>query len=243
MNTSKFLRPGDLTAYERWELPLVEQEEPRQDRQSGRSGWDNEAAGTGGSPPESEEQEQEETATPTTLTVEQLEAIQKQAHEEGFNTGLMEGRKAAKAELEQKVARLERLMTALSAPLQWLDETVEEELVQLAAAMARQLIRRELKTQPSEVVAAVREGLTYLPSQARYVRLLLHPDDVEIVRSALSLSEEERRWQVVEDPSLTRGGCLLETEHSRIDAKVETRLNAAIAKVLGGERRDDQEGG
>lgn len=233
MSSSKILRPGDLTAYERWELPLVDREE-EEEHSSGRSA---------SHPSHAQEQEEAAAPTPAPFTVEQLEAIQKQAHEEGFNVGLAEGRKAAQTELEQRVARLEKLMTALSAPLQWLDETVEEELVQLAIAVARQLIRRELKTQPSEVVAAVREGLNYVPSQNRYVRLLLHPDDVSTVRSALSLSEEERRWQVVEDPSLTRGGCLLETEHSRIDATVETRLNAAIARVLGGEREDDQGSG
>lgn len=240
MSTSKILRPGDLTAYERWELPLVDREESEGRAASNQDpGHTEKAAEANLRQPASETQEHAETATPSPLTVEQLEALQKQAYEEGFNVGLTEGRKAAQKELEQKVAPLEALMATLSKPLRELDETVEEELVQLGVAIARQLIRRELKTQPSEVVAAVREGLRYLPSHSRQVRLRLHPDDVGVVRSALSISGEERRWQVVEDPSLSRGGCQLETEHSRIDATVETRLNAAIARALGGEREDD----
>ncbi|QBQ54624.1 flagellar assembly protein FliH [Nitrosococcus wardiae] len=241
MSTSKILRPGDLTAYERWELPLVGEEESEEDHTPNQDTERNEKAAEANlGQPTLETQEQTETSTSSPLTVEQLEALQKQAYEEGFNVGLREGRKAAQKELEQKVARLEALMATLSEPLRELDEAVEEELLQLGIAIARQLIRRELKTQPSEVVAAVREGLHYLPSHSRHVRLRLHPDDVGVVRSALSLSGEERRWQVVEDPSLSRGGCQLETEHSRIDATVEARLNAAIARVLGGERKDDQ---
>jgi len=45
---------------------------------------------------------------------------------------------------------------------------------------------------------------------------------------------------VVEDPALTPGGCNIETEHSRIDATVESRLAAVIAQVMGGERSADK---
>ena len=38
---------------------------------------------------------------------------------------------------------------------------------------------------------------------------------------------------------LSRGGCRVSTDTSRIDATVENRVNAVIAEVLGGERDVD----
>jgi len=127
----------------------------------------------------------------------------------------------------------------LNEPLLALDEQVEQELVALAVTLARQLIRRELRTDPGQIVAVVRKALAILPSNARKVSLCLHPADAELVRVAMSLDEGGQRWKIVEDPLLTRGGCRVTTETSAVDASVEKRLAAAIAKAFGGERGGD----
>jgi flagellar assembly protein FliH len=41
---------------------------------------------------------------------------------------------------------------------------------------------------------------------------------------------------VVEDPTLTRGGCLVRSENSQIDARFESRVNAMVSSMLGEER-------
>jgi len=121
-----------------------------------------------------------------------------------------------------------------------LDANVEQELVALAIAMVKQLVRRELRLDPGEIIGVVREALSVLPVATRSVRLHLHPEDATLVREVLSLSDDEdRTWQIVEDPVLSRGGCRVVSETSRVDASVEARLNAVIAQALGGERGDD----
>jgi flagellar assembly protein FliH len=50
------------------------------------------------------------------------------------------------------------------------------------------------------------------------------------------VADHEQSWQIVEDPAMTRGGCRVRSEQSRVDASVEARLNAVIANVLGDER-------
>ena len=78
-----------------------------------------------------------------------------------------------------------------------------------------------------------------LPVAASNVHMKLHPEDAGLVREALGSSEKEQPWNIVEDPLLSRGGCLVVTETSQIDATVESRLNSAIAAVMGGEREED----
>ncbi len=173
-------------------------------------------------------------------TARQLEELQRAAWEEGFAAGRREGLERGEAEVRARVAALERVLDALAAPLAEVDEAVERELVALAVAMARQIVRRELRTDPGEVVAAVREALAALPAGAREVRVVLHPEDAALVRERLAGGEEGRAWTIEEDPTLTRGGCRVLTSTSEVDATLERRLGAVVARVLGGDRGDDE---
>jgi flagellar assembly protein FliH len=176
---------------------------------------------------------------PHLLTANQMEHIQKQAHEEGFARGLADGQKAAQQEMQQKLQSLGTILGSLSAPLKELDDRIEEELVTLAMMAARLIVRREIKTDPGQVMAAVREAIAALPAASRQVRVHLHPDDAAIVREHL-MAGDEQAWKLVDDPLLARGGCQVLTDTSVIDASVEARLTAIMAATLGGERSDDR---
>jgi flagellar assembly protein FliH len=175
------------------------------------------------------------------VTARQLEEIQNQARQEGFQQGLQEGRDAGLKELRERVQVLEKIAYSLDKPFEQLDETVEQQLAQLAMLVARQLVRRELKTEPEQVIAVVREALAALPVAVRNVRLALHPDDAALIRDVMSVGEGQQQLQLVEDPVQTRGGCRIFTDTSQIDASVEARLNALIAHVMGGQRSGDGE--
>lgn len=179
---------------------------------------------------------------PPPLTLEQIEEIQREAREEGLRQGEAEGRRLGAAAVKAEAGNLRRVLESLTPFAAALDQQLEQELVTLATVVARQLVRRELRTDPGQIVAAVREALAVLPSVDRRVRLYLHPEDARIVREALHLSELEQPWKVIEDPSLSRGGTRLETDTSRVDATVESRLNAVIAAMWGDERREDGSG-
>lgn len=182
-------------------------------------------------------------------TVSELEEVEQRAYQEAYAKGREAGLAAAKAEMQPQIDRLrqqaERLDTVLSflaQPLQALDAQVEEQLVGLALTVAKQLVRRELRVDPTQIIAVLRETVGMLPLSARDVRVHLHPDDAAVVRERLASPSADRAWVIVEDPVLTRGGCRVTTETASIDARVESRIAAAIAAVLGDERaaaRDD----
>ncbi len=199
---------GKMSAYERWELPVVE----------GRDAFN----------------------SVRPMTADKLEAIHKEAQKEGFEQGYKEGIDAAQKEIAAQMQRMNQIMRALSEPLAAADEQVEQELIALAMAVARQIIRRELQTDPEQVVAVVREAMAELPSSARNIRIFLHPDDASLVRDALNTEEDETApWKIVEDMVLTRGGCRVESDTSRVDASVEKRLNSIVAELMGGSRAED----
>ncbi|MCB1777056.1 MAG: flagellar assembly protein FliH [Candidatus Competibacteraceae bacterium] len=256
--------PGDrLTAYQRWELPSVDQAPPESDP----------------SPPEPspsvvsakaearQRDARSSKASSTPPTLDEIEAIQNEAHEEGFAAGYQEGRHegreqgykkgqqeghsegyqrgyaeglaAGRDEMLLRVQKLDQILSYMQQPLEGIDATVEEELAKLATEIARQLVRRELRTSPGEVVAVVREGVSLLPVGSTGIQVRLHPDDARLIREVLSLGrDDEPLWKIIEDQALSRGGCIINTELSRIDATVEKRLGAVIAAVLGDEREN-----
>lgn len=175
--------------------------------------------------------------------VADLNLLEREAWEHGFAAGRDDGRAAALKEqqglteaLRARVQQLEGLLNLLSRPLAELDESVLRQLATLAGAIARQLVRRELRVQPEQIIAVIRETVALLPAAARDVRIHLHPEDAALVRERLVEPATSRAWTLIEDPVITRGGCRISGENSSIDAQVETRLGAAIAAVLGDER-------
>lgn len=177
-------------------------------------------------------------------TAKELQTIQQQAYNEGFALGQKEGNEQKKHEIEESAASLRSIIELLSNPLKNIDDEVVEQLSQLSMSVAKQIIRRELHTSQGEIVGIVREAMNALPASTRKITLNIHPDDAELIRNAFSLGQEdesdELRWKVVEDPMITRGGCKISSENSRVDATVEARLNRVISTLLGGEREFDE---
>jgi len=170
-------------------------------------------------------------------TVSGLVDLQEEAYKEAFDQGLAEGRKAGQIEVRAQVEKLAGMFHDLAKPFEVLDAEVERELLTLAMALARQIVRRELKTDPTQIIGIVRDAIAALPVTARDVRVHLHPEDAAVVREHLAPTESERAWTLVEDPVMARGGCQITTTTSRIDARLETRLAAILSELMGTERR------
>ena len=181
--------------------------------------------------------------TVSVATANELETIQKQAYNEAFALGQKEGYDQKIQEFNSKISSLQSIIEVLSEPLKDIDEDVVNQLAELSMVVAKQVVRRELHTEQGEIVGIVREAMTALPASTRKINLHIHPDDSEIIRTAFSLGvtddSDELRWKLTEDPIITRGGCKISSENSRIDATVEARLNRVISTLLGDERESN----
>lgn len=185
-----------------------------------------------------------EAAAPPRLTAEELAAIRRSAYDEGYAEGLSVGKsdglRAGEAEVRRVREQWQRLVEALAEPLAGQTEAVEQELLRLSVALASQLVRREIRQDPGQIIAVIREALSYLPVSRQLIRVNLHPDDASFVRDAFALDpNEERTWQIQDDPTITRGGCRIATETSNLDATLETRIATLVSEMMGGERDAD----
>ncbi len=167
------------------------------------------------------------------------------ARDAGYERGRSEGLAAAAAEIAQRISELESrrqllegLVRQMASPLDRCDEETAAEMARLALTVGAQLARRELALDPRQVIAIIRECLSALPSAAREVRIHVHPRDAAVLRAQIEGGGQAAAFTLVEDPMMSRGGCRIEAEASRVDARLESRVAAALAVVLGDERAD-----
>ena len=179
-----------------------------------------------------------------------LSGIEREAWEKGYAEGrdaataaVRKEQQATQVELDRRVQNLASILDFMAKPIAALDTEVQRQLVSLTGAIARQIVRRELKTQPDEIVAVIRETVALLPMTARDIRVHLNPEDAKLVRARAVEAGSDRSWSITEDPLISRGGCRVSSENSTIDSTLEQRLGAAIAAALGDSRAPDSEEG
>ena len=217
------IRARDVSGFESWALPSFDPPEPEPEPAPEPE------------PPEMEEVPLEEVQP---LTLEELESIRQEAYNEGFAVGEKEGfhsttlkvRQEAEQALAPKLAGLEQLMAHLFEPIAGQDTQIEKSLVELVQHITRQVIQRELAIDSTQIEHVMREALKLLPLGVGNVRLYINPQDFAQVKALRERHEET--WRIVEDESLLPGGCRVETEHSRIDATVETRIARVMDKLF-----------
>lgn len=162
---------------------------------------------------------------------ERLAALEAEAREAGYRRGREEGCAEGRAQYEHEAARLRALVEALASQTDVVDDALLQRLAALVRTAVRQLVRRELRAQPDEIVSVIRDGLAALPDPQAQVVVRLHPDDAGLVRRALGAGDGGT-WQLVEDPTVTAGGAWLDTGTSTLDATLERRLEALLGRLL-----------
>lgn len=166
------------------------------------------------------------------LTVEELAAIRDEARRQGFEEGQREGLRAGETEIRARVERLEKLLSEMAQPFKKVEQKALEQLVSLAGGIAEKLVRRELNRDPDLILATIQEAVRMLSASVSRVSLRLHPEDLALVNQQADASTRERHWILVEDPYLSRGECLLESDLEFVDASIAARINSVLTQLL-----------
>jgi flagellar assembly protein FliH len=172
-------------------------------------------------------------------TVEELEGIREDARQDGYQEGHAAGhadamelaQQALKGELEQ----VRVIASNFSTALQDADQLIANEVLELALQLAKGMLKNALQVKPELILPIVREAIEYLPVLQQPALLVLHPDDAATVRAGIGEELDKGGWRVVEDPSVGRGGCKVDTASNTIDATAAARwqrLSHALGKEV-----------
>lgn len=146
-------------------------------------------------------------------------------HTEGLATGLA----AASVHAE----RLRALARSLPEALRGAEAELSEAVLALALDVARQVVHRTYQAEPEWVLPLVRDLLHAEPALRGEPRLLLHPDDIALVKNSLGNEIEAAGWQLRADDSLARGGCRVQSATGELDASLATRWERVGSALRG----------
>ncbi|RLB21359.1 MAG: hypothetical protein DRG71_08440, partial [Deltaproteobacteria bacterium] len=138
-----------------------------------------------------------------------------------------------KKRLEETAKRLEALIENLSELKSRLYRESEEEILRLSIEIARKIVQRELSLDGEAVLRTIRKAVDFL-NERTSIKVLVNPADMEKVKETLPelrTGKKIENIELIEDPSVARGGCILQTGFGTINATIEDQL-AAIAEEL-----------
>jgi len=210
---SGFIPKEKMTAYQRWELAAFDEAEKEAAAQAVAAAAAPEAA--------------EALPAVALPTAEEVERIHREAHEAGYAAGYAEGAAAARDEAQQLVALGEHLRN----DLQTLDQSVSGQLLALAVEIAGQVLRQSLQLRPELLLPVVREAVATLSLHHGHPALFLNPADAELVRRHLGEQLAHNGWRIIEDTTVTAGGCRIEAGASEVDATLQTRWRRVLEAI------------
>lgn len=156
---------------------------------------------------------------------------------EGFERGHGEGQRQAYEEFRSLLLPALGAVDAAARQLAESDRLVLDELGHLAVDLVYQLVEallgRELALAEAPVVDAVRRALAFVPDRGRIIARV-NPHDADLIGAVDELAPG-REVELLADPTVERGGCVLEVGACRVDAQLGPALDRARA-VLGQSR-------
>lgn len=148
-------------------------------------------------------------------------------HDEGFAAGHGEGIAPAQLVSAQIGVLLKGVRTALSE----LDQRVADQLLATSLKVAEQVLRQALRVKPEYLLRVVAEAVGLLETQLDAPTLIVHPDDAKMLREHSDEMPECKEWRIVENASITPGGCRVELNAAEADATLETRWRRVVESI------------
>lgn len=148
--------------------------------------------------------------------------------DEAYERGFAEGQRTEGAKLESAIQMLQSAVANLDGVVPaWLD-SLDKNVLTLAVAVARQIVGRELATDPEAIQQLVSRALTRFPVEET-LTIRLHPSDLSRI-SAAGLenpgsdpaSGRDVRWRA--DAHIDAGSCVVEGPERMVDGRVDKAL-------------------
>lgn len=156
--------------------------------------------------------------------------------EQAYRQGEAAARQAAAQQLEAECARLARAVEEASGYKKRLRAQAEREVVDLALAVARRILRREISIDPEAVLGLVKSVLEKI-SLREVTEIRVAPPHVTPLTSHLGRIGAPEAIRISGDPALELGALLLHTSQGIIDASAQTQLeeiSRGFTDLMGG---------
>lgn len=130
-----------------------------------------------------------------------------------------------RAEFAETLEKVNALRDEISA-------RVEKDVVELALEIAKKIIGREVVFDREIALTLVKVSLKKIHSRT-LAEVHLHPDDFAYIQSQREKIDFRGALELIEDRTISLGGCLIHTETGDVDATIESQFAEISHGLLG----------
>jgi len=160
-----------------------------------------------------------------------LAALERDAFAKGYEQGERAGAEAGAKRAEAMLRRLADTIQELADVRRAMIRETERQMVQLAMAIARRIVRREVAIDHELTLTMARVALERL-GDSTAVTIRLHPEDFEATCRQREALLAGSHVTVAPDSAVSRGGCLVQSDFGYVDASVDAQFQELARALL-----------
>jgi flagellar assembly protein FliH len=162
-----------------------------------------------------------------------------QGHAEGYAAGRAQALAEAQAQMQhyhatqgrEAAQRVAALLAAAEAGLAAAQQDIARGTLEIACALARQVLRHELATNPNTLEPVLREALALLLVDGKSACVRLSHVDYDMLEAPLAAEFAGQAVTVMADAAVAPGDCLIESAGAVVDGGIATRWSRAVASL------------
>ncbi len=164
-----------------------------------------------------------------------VDQIEKESYERGYKEGHDRGYQEGREEVKRLIDRLHAIISKAIEKRTEIIEESETQLINLVLLIAKKVIKVISENQKNVVINNVVQALRKLKSRGDVV-IRVNIADLELtsehIKDFMGMVENVKSISVLEDSSVDRGGCIIETDFGQIDARISSQLHEIEEKIL-----------
>ena len=168
-----------------------------------------------------------------------IEAVRQAAFADGFAQGHAQALLEAQRQINeftngqgrQAARQLAGVIESAHKQLDAAEQVAAQGVLEVSCELARQVLRHEIATNPNALLPVIREALTALFADSKRVLVKLNPLDMDMLQEAIQAEHPGLSIVLSADPSIARGGCLVESAGTVVDGSLEKRWSRAIGQL------------
>lgn len=168
-------------------------------------------------------------------TEEKVKQIEKDAYERGYKEGHEKGFKEGEQEVERLIQNIHAIISKTIEKRNEIIEESETQLINMVLLIAKKVIKVISENQKNVVINNVMQALLKLKGGGDVI-IKVNPDDLELTSSHKETFqkrlEQGRNIAILEDTTVDRGGCVIETDFGQINARISSQLHEIEEKIL-----------
>ncbi|MTV47795.1 hypothetical protein GJ688_02200 [Heliobacillus mobilis] len=170
----------------------------------------------------------------TFLAGQEAETLRRSKSEQGYQEGYRKAIEQAQSQAEAIINDAHHeVETARQAKLTYINSK-EPEIVELSIQIAEKILQYEIANKPDVVLNIAMNAINKVRDMSAVV-LKVHPQDYPLVQTAkpelMRLIKGLRTLTVEMDETVDRGGCIIDTSHGYVDARIEAQLEE-VSRVI-----------